>query len=521
MRTSLILAGAMLLPAAMPTRAQPPEKPATPELRAVDPVTVTRTTEIRAIGPYNFSRIATDRAYADQTLAELDRLAAADSSDIVHAAFIKSIRAAVFAAMGRREESAAIIDQIVAGRFADLSPYEYSLGAASFLQDARRIAALVEAAARHVPAAQRDALQRLPQNLVEATITQLDRQNDQDALGRFYEALAGIDWPGDARPDLQDYIRLNLVDFRLSHGNSAGAAALGARIRAPARFLRLITLKRYDVLFPAAGDRQARVRRAFEDYDRATARALAAQPDDFQAMLNRVEFLQSVGRFDAALAILRPHLSDLRFTAAMDWRGVWIIEYAAYALLALGRTAEGVALYARLIEIPIRDQPNLLDPSINYASFLWLAGRHGEALAHAQMLVRDFDPRMNDYTRAWTWSAMVCALAGLGRAAEARPWLDRLETIRDAKSGALTRAYLCVGDMAAAEAFALHRLRLNSERAVASLQQWQLPEAPGEPAATIAARMAALRARPAVAEGLGRVGHVLSLPASRIHWGGF
>jgi hypothetical protein len=84
------------------------------------------------------------------------------------------------------------------------------------------------------------------------------------------------------------------------------------------------------------------------------------------------------------------------------------------------------------------------------------------------------------------------------------------------------RAYLCTGDLAAAESFTLHRLASDgAEGAVMGLQDWQLPEAPGEPSATIEARFDALRARPAIIEAVARTGHLLALPASRIYWGGY
>jgi tetratricopeptide (TPR) repeat protein len=238
--------------------------------------------------------------------------------------------------------------------------------------------------------------------------------------------------------------------------------------------------------------------------------------------MNRVEFLQSTGRADSGFAILRPYLSDVSATVGSDPRGSWLIEYGAYALLAQGREAEAAALYARLIEIPLAEQPGLFDTNINYASFLWQLGRYRESLAQTERMLAALVPQTSDETRTAAWSAMVCALAGLERTAEARAWLQRMEARPDDYPNALMRAYLCLADLDAAERYALRRLGSDDPAsAVTALQDWQLAEAPGAPAAALETRMAALRARPAVAAALDRIGHVLRLPANRTHWGGF
>ena len=50
----------------------------------------------------------------------------------------------------------------------------------------------------------------------------------------------------------------------------------------------------------------------------------------------------------------------------------------------------------------------------------------------------------NDYGRMWISSAIVCALAGLNRPAEAAPRIERMRAQSEVNPAALTRAYLCV-----------------------------------------------------------------------------
>jgi len=497
-------------------------RPPAATVRAEAPVTIVQSQEVRTSGVLDLGQIAVDPARAAETLLLLDSLEAQSPPDSAQRAHFRGMRATLLAAMSRRAESGAIIDEIAAGRFDDLSVYDQSLRAAMILQDARRAVALIEAAARNIGSSRPEQIQALSTELVFDIVGKLDRQNDQEALTRFYQALVSVDWPGDGDPSLRDAIRISLIDVRLERGDRAGAAALASRITAPARVLRLIALKRYDGLFPAGADRQALVRSLFEETDRATAAGLAAHPGDVRTILNRVEFLQSLGRDEEALALLQPYLGDVAATANINPMGMWLIEYGAYALLARGRGDEAVALFARLAELPVPDQPALPGPLVNHTTFLWQAGRYAEALARAQLLAREEDARLDDQGRASLWSAMACALAGLNRTAEARPWLERMEAIRDSSPMQLMRAYLCIGDLAAAEAFALHRLASsNAESAVMGLQDWQRPEAPGEPAASIEARFAELRRRPAVAGALARTGHLLVLPANRTYWGGF
>jgi tetratricopeptide (TPR) repeat protein len=522
MRASLIVAGAALLLAGLPLRAQAPEQPPAREPGAADkPVSVVRNVELR--GSIDFGRLAEDPATAAEILRMFDSIAAQSPADSAERAQADGSRAMVMAVMGRRAEAAAIIDRIIARGFAQSPPYGSAWAAAALLDDARRMTALVEAAARNVPPGQRGELHSaFDSGSVWALIRWFWEQGDERSRVRLYEALVEIGWPGDSDPDSRDNLRLGLVDARLGRGDLAGARLLARSISAPAQLLRILTVKTYAGLLPDSEDEAGLMRRAVAGQDGISARALAEHPDDVQAIFKRVQLLLSIGRAAEALALLQPWLGDVRATVVSDAQGMWLFDQAAYALLALGRADEGAAIYARLIALPVAEQPALLDPNINYASYLWQAGRYREALAHAERLVRDFDRRMNDFGRLWTWSAAACALAGLDRTAEARLWLERMRPIAGANPGALMRGYLCVGDLAAAEAMLLERLGSDSPTdAVLALQDWQVPEAPEGPAVAVEARLAELRARPAVAQALGRVGRVMSLPMGRSYWGSF
>ena len=203
-RVAIVAGGAVLLslaPAA--SRAQTPP-PVEPPVRGEAPVTVVRSEQLVTRGNIDLQQIAQDPERAAETLRLLELPEAQSPPDSAQRAGFRGVRATLLAAMGRRAESEAIIDQVAAGRFEDLSVYDQSLRAAMVLQDARRMAAVIEAAARHVGSTRPELIQALPVDLVFAIIDRLDRQNDQEALFRFYQALVGVDWPGNGDPSLRD-----------------------------------------------------------------------------------------------------------------------------------------------------------------------------------------------------------------------------------------------------------------------------------------------------------------------------
>ncbi|MEA3046278.1 MAG: hypothetical protein QOJ53_610 [Sphingomonadales bacterium] len=507
----IALIGAAATMAAAGAGAQPPAQ-AEPERGT------TRTIELA--GSFDLARAATDPAYGERLLGSLDMLAA-QAPGPPERRTLAATRAAVLAAMRRREESAALIDETLAGAAAAPSDYPMLWQAATMLRDANRALEIIEAAGRRVPAQSRAALfAQLDSSQVWDLVRYAENEGSAALRARLFKTLVEIGWPGDNDLESRDYLRGRLLDIRLDQGNRAAAIALAREISTPGQLLRLLVARRYDSILPDAGD-PGRIERALADHDARTQRMLAERPRDGQLLLARARLLTSVGRFEDALALLQPYLGNVAETVAADRQGMWLVEHAAYDLLALGRTDEAIALFARLAAIPITAPP-FVDLHNNHASFLWSAGRHREALLGAQALVGAYGSRMNDFGRLWAWSAMACALAGLDRGAEARPWIARMVPLADANEGALMRAYLCLGDMDAAETRLLHRLGGEwPGNAVLALQDWRVAEAPAGPLAAVEARFAQLRARPAIAAALGRVGHVYALPMARTYWGSY
>jgi hypothetical protein len=481
------------------------------------------TPAVELAGSFDLDRAASDPAYAEQLLQIFTSLAEQQPEGGPDRAMLDGLRAYLLVSANRPAEGTRLLDLVLARDSPDPRVHRAAWMAAVRLGDPQRLVAVLTSAARAVrPADRGDLHDAFGETEVWWLIGWLEREGPQATLDALIEALAAMDWPGAARAGTRDTIRIRLVDRMLDRQDRSAAAALARRIESPSPLVRMAVVKRYDSLWRGEEDREARLRLALTAHDRATADALAVAPDSVPMLVSRAQFLISVGRAAEALVLLQPHLTDIAATVASDSSGHWLIDHAAFAMLMMGRPGEGAALYQRLAAVPIELRDNLLDTTINHANYLWLAGRHEEALAQVDRLGRDFDARMNDFGRMWTWSMGVCAAASLGRSAAAQAWLERMRERRDHNPGAMMNALLCLGDMAAAEAFLLDRLRSDAPgAAVLALQDWQVVEAPGGPGTAIAARLAQLRQRPAVLTALKPVGRVLPLPMARSYWGSY
>jgi tetratricopeptide (TPR) repeat protein len=242
-------------------------------------------------------------------------------------------------------------------------------------------------------------------------------------------------------------------------------------------------------------------------------------------VVDRIYYLRRLGREEDALAVARPHLRDVRVTAGNGEHGMWVLNEAAFALAALGRRDEALALMERIATLPLADNPGLISMRINHLELLWDAGRHEEVLRRAAALDPGIENYANDYGQMWIASSRVCALASLGRRAETTELLARLVALRDTNGPALSRAYLCLGDDAAAAALLVHRLESDDPHSVIlALQDYALtgpPAAAQQPTRALSTRLLALRERPEVRAAFDRVGRNLSPPLARSYWGDF
>jgi len=519
MNTALLLLASLSAQDASPATAPP--APVPPAARTPAPATPEEIAEsAAAIGVADTQRIMTDAAYAAEMLRHIDRVAPALAGDADAASAVDTLRLLALAKLERRAEANALAESMLARRPTDPGDYFGPWLAALSFNDATAALAVIEAASSNVPGVARPRLRAmLERETVMAILGQFHGDSDRPKRVRLAEALFRIGWPGDDAV-ASDGLRMILIEDRLDQADVPGATGFAATVTTPANVLPLIVGKRYDPLLPRDVDRLAMLGRAIEGHDRETIAALAAAPADRYRLLARAQHLRSVGRDADALTVLAPATSDVA-AAAVEEPGMWMVNEAAYALVALGRNDEAVRLMDRIAALPLERHGHLVSARINHLEILTSVGRHAEALDWAARLESHEGEYASDYGKAWIDSTRVCALAALGRAAQTAAPLQRLRGWSEINAPALTRAYLCLNDLDAAAALLVQRLGRNDPvQAILALQDYRLSRGRGQ-TGPLYDRLLSLRERAEVRAALDRVGRVLSLPLARTYWGDF
>ncbi|HYD13920.1 MAG TPA: hypothetical protein VEC11_13810 [Allosphingosinicella sp.] len=500
------------IPVTTPTPAPTPARPSQEEVQA----------SLDAIGAADTRRLLSDRTYAGELLGHLDRIAPYMSDDATAAVAVRNLRLLSLITLNRPADGGPIIDQIVASRPNDPGQYAAAWLAALTFRDWARAVAVIETASRSVPGVRwADLRALLDRQTVSGLLFELKNEAGNANRVRLADALFRIGWPGGGDSESGDFVRAILLEDRLAAGDVAAARLYADGITSLSSTVPVLVGRRYDPALPADADRMALLRAAIEREDRTTRDALAAQPADPRRLLDRAQHLRSLARHAEALALLRPHLADVPAMAANGEYGIWVVNEAVFAMAALGRYDDAVALMDRVAALPVADNPSLISLRINHLELLWEAGRHEEALRRATALDPDAIRFASDFGRMWIAAARVCALASLNRPGEAAPQIARLRELSEVNPAALGRAYLCLGDEAAASALMVHRLQAaDPDLAILVLQDYSL-EAPRGASATLAARLASLRERPEVRAAFERVGRRMTLPLARIYYGDY
>lgn len=473
-----------------------------------------------AVAHVDPERLIEDREYAGEIARHLDVLDAATEDPRMRAA-IDGLRMTAFSTLGDHDRVRQAADRLLSSHPSDPALYGLAWWAVIRIPDYSRALAIIEEASRRVPGVGWAGLrERLgPQSPMHLIHHFGEESHDDMSLARTADALNRIGWPGGGDLQTADYLRMILVENRVDQGDQADAANLAAMLVTPASTLNLILLRRYDALLPRDIDRLARLRTVIDAFDRQTLELMGESPSLLRT-LQRAQFLRSVGRERDALALLEPHTHDIRATVAADEYGMLVVNEAAFALLSLGREDEAIAVMERVAELSVADNPYLMGLFINRSVILLEADRPAEALALTTRLDREFSQFTNDYGKMWIAASTVCALAALGRSAEALPTVERLRTGFDNNPSALTIALLCLNDLDAVEAVVIRQLEGDDpETMVVALQNYtRSPEVASGPS-PLYQRLQAVRERPAVRAALERVGRILDLPLSQTYWG--
>ncbi|HEY5713382.1 MAG TPA: tetratricopeptide repeat protein [Allosphingosinicella sp.] len=468
-----------------------------------------------AAAPANLALIASNVDYASRSVASLERALRSASPDPAREFWVDMVRAAALVAEGNRGDAADLILLALGSRRPDSArQYASAWEVASALRDPVTLIEVVEAAARNVPPPGRSSLFTSFDMDRMANLSNYLRSDERaEWRERLAAALVTLGWPGPEDPETADYFRMVLIDRALARRERSRAAEIARTLATPDSLVSMMVVRRYDGL--ARNDGPAALENAIANLDRVSAAAATAHPDDHMAILVRAQFLRRLGRYEEALVLLRPYLTDVAATAAPHSQGIWLVNDAAYVLLSLGRNDEAVALMRQLVALNLETYPDLIGPRINFAEILGRSGHPGEVLDYVASMEVQLSRGANEYGRMEAASAATCALSDLGRAGEATAWIERMRAQEGENWKALLHAYFCLNDLDSAETLLLRKLGgADPEGAIVMLQDYG-PDGPGVPVNPLHSRFDTVRARPAVAAALARVGRVIRLPYPR------
>jgi tetratricopeptide (TPR) repeat protein len=473
------------------------------------------------LGEFDQTRMF-EKTYAERILREVEIIRASDryEGDIRKAADLARVIA--LAGLGREKEAFAVADAMIASDTATPELYALVFELAALSDAPRAVDYLERADENLVTAAQRTSFGAgLTESFAFAVSRTLKRAKNKVARARLAEGLFKFGWPGGDNFANQNWLQMELLKGRLAKGDVAGARLLARQVASPELALELLIVKEYDPVVEAS-DPGARVGALLAAEEARTAAALKARPDDLKLILARAQFLRSVGREGDALVLLLPRTTDMVAVEKGGSDAFWIVNEAAFALQALGRPDEAVALMQRLIALDLGKYPDLINMAINLAEIMNRAGHHHVAATYVEGLFRDHADTANKYGLMWMWEGAACGHAMGGNLVAARPWLDRLRADPDANRAALMRGLLCANDLDGAAAQFIERLAGDDAgNMLVAAQDYTIVNLNVPTLRLLDQRLQQVVARPAVAAAIARKGRILKLPLSRTYWGMF
>ncbi|MFN3388237.1 MAG: hypothetical protein ACK40O_04850 [Allosphingosinicella sp.] len=480
-------------------------------------------TAAEAIDALDIGKLYDDKTYAAAILGHAERIAAAGKDDPDVRMGMGNVRMLALTALERVPEALALGQALIAA--GETNPFTFGIAASAAGAAGDRAAALaaLEAGARAMQPDEGEPMRAfINEDLVQWMFGSFYEAKDKASQRRLSEALLTIGWPDPDDIDRRDWYRLDAIDRRLESGDIAGARALALEVKGAAPTVRLATARRYYDLFEAGEDPVALVESALARGNRHSRERLEAEPDNLKRLLTRAQTLREMGKEEQALALLLPATADLAAVETGGEDAFWIVNEAAYSLQALGRSAEAVALMEKLLTLDMKKHGSLVNMAINHGAVLIGAGRYEEAARYSEALEARVEGLASPFGKMWIWSSAACGHALGGDMAAAAPALARLKEGSETNEAAHMRALLCADDMDAAETLLIRRLRGDDPHEVlAALQDYTVGEHRTEAGRLIAGRLQALRARPAVAAEIAKVGRILPLPLSKIYWGDF
>lgn len=356
-------------------------------------------------------------------------------------------------------------------------------------------------------------LAELPTDLVGQVVR--GQAEDDDRLFDLTFTLVSAGYaPADWTVGDGDTMKLAVIAGLAKRGRLDEAQPIIDSLVSTVSIARLAIDRRYQSLWPALEARLgpgADV--ADERFIKAAETALAQRPQSVVARMGVAEALNIASKEPEALARIADIGTSPEALARLNDREIWVINLKAALLADAGRTDEALKALDAVAALPADIYANGLAFRILAADVAEDAARHEDALARAAAAD---SPDLNDFARAALTGIKVCALARLGRTAEATAALSAMPTgwTKDGNNRAAQAALACVGRMDAAAALLIKRLEAEDSRddVLFDLQPFLINDRPDGRDRDTKASLRALKARPDVKAAFAKWGR--DLPAA-------
>ncbi|MFC3711067.1 hypothetical protein ACFOMD_00700 [Sphingoaurantiacus capsulatus] len=337
-------------------------------------------------------------------------------------------------------------------------------------------------------------------------------------------ALSSRGYAGRGTPGAADWMYDDAILGLLKRDRLDEAKAMAAKFVDSSALVRMLVDRRYAKLWPAieakAGPRAAK---AIAAEVAAVEAAYRAKPQDYETVAAYLAALRGVGRVGEAVTVSTPFAADMAKVEAGGEDAFWVINEHAYALAAAGRVDEADAAFAKLLAMDLAKNPALITMAINRGSLLTSYGRPAAALAVAEWVTAKGDRATTGFGLMWVAATRACALKALDDPG-ATAALGMLTADPKINYPAATMALLCADRLDEAEKLVLARLEDPARRGgmLLAFQDFE-QDAPGGATfrAALAAKLLAIRDRPAVRKAIARHGRILPIAARQTTWGGF
>ncbi len=275
------------------------------------------------------------------------------------------------------------------------------------------------------------------------TIRQADLDDRLEAL-----ALNFAQAPGFARVDdeIQTAFAYPALDAALEAENFELAGSLLQHMRQPTAYAALLANRKYEPIWPAveaqAGENFNALTERYLDWARARYEADPADRELFSVLAHALMF---DGRFEDAIALVDEWRSQPDAIENIEEGDAWALNVSAYSHDALGQFDRADAIFDELATLS-EDQPWAVNFVINRASRLVSHGRWEEGLAANTIAKEAADATGTTYAKMLVALNRACALAHLGRAAEAEEDVGFLREHVDEATQVAAGGLICMGN---------------------------------------------------------------------------